>query len=172
MTDKDKRAHAPPRQHEGDTGTLPLKAATLTTRADYDTDFVAWATEQAALLRSSRVAEADIANIAEEIEGLARSDRRELASRIRTVLEHQMKLRASPAQEPRAGWQETIDRSRLDIGLLLKDSPSLRREIPGIVADQTRDARRLVRLSMEHYGEQPTADLEAMTFDIRDVLGE
>ena len=34
----------------------------------YDTDFYAWANEQAALLRSGRLAEADIANIAEEIE--------------------------------------------------------------------------------------------------------
>ena len=172
MTDKDKRAYPPPRRHDGDTGTLPFDAASLTARAEYDTDFVAWATEQAALLRSGCLAEADIANIAEEIEGLAKSDRRELASRIRTVLEHLMKLQASPAQEPRAGWQETIDRSRLDIELLLRDSPSLRREVPGVVADQARDARRLVRLSMERYGQQPTADLEAMTFGVGDVLGE
>jgi hypothetical protein len=34
----------------------------------YDQDFYAWANEQAALLRAGRVAEADIENIAEEIE--------------------------------------------------------------------------------------------------------
>jgi Domain of unknown function DUF29 len=172
MTDKDKLAHPPPRQQESDTGTLPFNVPTLSRDAEYNTDFVAWATEQAVLLRSGRLAEADIANIAEEIEGLARSDRRELASRIRTVLEHLMKLQVSPAQEPRAGWQETIDRSRLDIELLLRDSPSLRREVPGVVAEQTTGARRLVQLSMERHREQPTADLEAMTFGVRDVLGE
>jgi len=57
MIGKGKRAHPPPPQHEGDTGTLPFNAASLTKRADYDTDFVAWATEQAALLRSGRLAE-------------------------------------------------------------------------------------------------------------------
>ena len=36
----------------------------------YETDFYAWAMEQAALLRAGRFAAADTANIAEEIESL------------------------------------------------------------------------------------------------------
>ena len=41
--------------------------------AAYDTDFDAWANEQAALVRSGRLAEADIAHIAEEIETMGRA---------------------------------------------------------------------------------------------------
>ena len=36
----------------------------------YERDFYAWATEQAALLRARRLSEADIENIAEEIEDM------------------------------------------------------------------------------------------------------
>ena len=36
----------------------------MSNASKYDTDFYAWATEQAALLREGRFAEADIANIA------------------------------------------------------------------------------------------------------------
>ncbi len=36
----------------------------------YETDFYAWAMEQAALLRAGRLDAADIANIAEEIESM------------------------------------------------------------------------------------------------------
>jgi hypothetical protein len=39
----------------------------------YDEDFYAWANEQAALLRAGRMAEADIAYIAEEIESIGKS---------------------------------------------------------------------------------------------------
>ena len=48
----------------------------------YDADFYAWANEQAALLRAGRVQAADIAHIAEEIESMGRSEKRELTSRL------------------------------------------------------------------------------------------
>lgn len=44
----------------------------------YDEDFYAWANEQAALLRAGRLAEADIAHIAEEIESMGKTEKREL----------------------------------------------------------------------------------------------
>jgi hypothetical protein len=46
----------------------------------YERDFFAWAGEQAALLRSGRLNDADILNIAEEIESMGRSEKRELVS--------------------------------------------------------------------------------------------
>src|SRR5215468_8885871 len=54
----------------------------------YDRDFYAWANQQAALLRAGRLAEADIANIAEEIESMGRSEKRELINRLIVVLTH------------------------------------------------------------------------------------
>jgi antitoxin ParD1/3/4 len=40
----------------------------------YDRDFYAWSHEQAALLRAGQVADADLANIAEEIESMGRGE--------------------------------------------------------------------------------------------------
>ena len=51
-------------------------------------------------------------NLAEEIEGLARRHRRELASHIVTIIEHLTKLENSSASEPRRGWIDTVERER------------------------------------------------------------
>jgi hypothetical protein len=44
----------------------------------YDDDFYAWTQEQARLLRAGEFSAVDVANLAEEIESIGRSDRREL----------------------------------------------------------------------------------------------
>jgi len=67
----------------------------------YDQDFYQWALETAASLRDGRVAEVDLESVAEEIEGLANRDLRELTSRLKHVLEHKLKLEYLPAWLPR-----------------------------------------------------------------------
>ena len=94
-------------------------------KALYDQDFVRWTEEQAAALRraKSRFPAAtggsnlllDWENLAEEIESLGKSDRRELRSQITRVLRHLLKLEASPAAEPRACSRATIDEARTEI---------------------------------------------------------
>jgi Domain of unknown function DUF29 len=64
--------------------------------ARYDDDFHGWAVEQAQLLRDGRLAAADVANIAEEIESLGRSERRELVNRLAVLLLHLLKWFTSP----------------------------------------------------------------------------
>lgn len=48
----------------------------------YEEDVVAWASEQAALLRAGKLSAIDIGHIAEEIEDVGKSEQRELASRM------------------------------------------------------------------------------------------
>jgi hypothetical protein len=71
----------------------------------YDRDFFLWTQEQAAALRRAKDSNLplDWGNLAEEIESLGKSDRRELRSQIRQILRHLFRLAASPAREPRAG---------------------------------------------------------------------
>ena len=52
----------------------------------YERDVYAWAREQAALLRAGQLSDADILNIAEEIESMGRSEKRELVSRLTVLL--------------------------------------------------------------------------------------
>lgn len=92
---------------------------------DYDTDIVAWAEEQAALLRAGRLAELDIAHIAEEIEDVGKSERRELASRMSVLLAHLIKWQYQPGRRG-ASWQRTIREQRRAIQARLRETPSLK----------------------------------------------
>ena len=76
----------------------------------YDQDFVRWAEQQAIAIREAGSSGANLPidwkNVAEEIESLGRSDRRELGSRIATIIEHLLKLQSSPAEgRAEAGWR-------------------------------------------------------------------
>lgn len=65
-------------------------------KTSYEADVVAWANEQAALLRAGRFDQLDLANIAEEIEDVGKSEKRELASRISVLLAHLLKWKYQP----------------------------------------------------------------------------
>jgi hypothetical protein len=143
----------------------------------YDKDFVLWAQGQAELLRL-RVegklvndGEVDWSNIAEEIDTLGRSDRRELRNRIRTILVHLIKLQASPATEPRAGWHETIIEQRAQMQALLDDSPSLRADVQKIMAAELAAARSTAAVSFADHGEQPRVDPAGLTYTEDQVIG-
>ncbi len=114
----------------------------------YETDLVLWAAEQARALRDAAnhgSNAVDWEHVAEEIESLGNSERRALGSRVAVVVEHLLKLQASPATEPRRQWRETVRRARQDIERILDDSPSLRRELPGIIEKESRRVRALIR---------------------------
>ncbi|MEO8716128.1 MAG: DUF29 domain-containing protein [Acetobacteraceae bacterium] len=142
----------------------------------YDSDFAAWSAEQARVIRDAgrrRVnVPIDWENVAEEIESLGKSERRTLSSRIGTVIEHLLKLQASPAIQPTAVWRDTIRRTREEIAEILEDSPSLRREVPGMVARRLKAARGLVGANLADHGETPLQDLEAIIFDEATILGD
>jgi hypothetical protein len=55
---------------------LARVSETPLSNALYNQDFYAWANEQAGLLRAGKLAEADIEHIAEEIESLGKTEKR------------------------------------------------------------------------------------------------
>jgi hypothetical protein len=105
----------------------------------YDTDFYAWANEQAALLRSGQLSAADIENIAEEIESMGRSEKRELLSRLAVLLLHLLKWQFQPSLQG-ASWRATIRIQRRDLARHLADNPSLRAKIDQAASDSYGDA--------------------------------
>ncbi len=92
----------------------------------YEADYAQWCAEQGALLREGRLSDLDRENLAEEIESLGRSDRREIESRLKVLILHLLKLRFQPERQT-PGWQSTLREQRFRIGRILKESPSLRR---------------------------------------------
>ena len=120
----------------------------------YDQDFYAWSNQQAALLRAGQLQQADIAHIAEEIESMGKSEKRELISRLTVLLLHLVKWRFQPANRGRS-WRLSVEGQRLDIEDLLQDNPSLR----PIVAESIGHAWRRALIEAEK-----ETGLEASTF--------
>ncbi|MFN8491517.1 MAG: DUF29 domain-containing protein [Caldilineaceae bacterium] len=104
-----------------------------TTGPLYKTDFYAWTQQQAALLQAEELEKLDLPNLAEEIEAMGASQRKELKSRLLILIMHLLKLPYQPRQHPNS-WLRTIRTQRNEIEFTLSDSPSLRREIPVILA--------------------------------------
>jgi hypothetical protein len=140
----------------------------------YKEDFVLWAEGQAAALRKAASAGTNLPldweNLAEEVESLAGSQRRELRSRIGTIMEHLLKLQYSRSENPRRGWVETIVRERSDIELLLEDSPSLKNEVVSVIQYQSPRQASLTAKVMAGHGE--TVAIPAPDYTEEQVLGD
>lgn len=106
----------------------------------HDQDFYAWACEQAAFLRAGRLSELDLEHLAEEIDSMGASDRRELMSRLTVLLSHLLKWQYQPERRG-TSWRLTIAEQRRSIERLLEDSPSLRQRIPEFLDSEYADAR-------------------------------
>ncbi|MBK1631032.1 hypothetical protein CKO31_09820 [Thiohalocapsa halophila] len=98
----------------------------MTEATSYDTDFHAWALRNAELLREGRLDELDVEHIAEELESMGASERRELLNRLQVLLLHLLKHQYQPERRGKS-WQLTINHQRTAIERLLEQSPSLAR---------------------------------------------
>lgn len=145
----------------------------------YDKDFVAWSEQQAEALRAAARTgsnqKLDWENLAEEIDSLARSERRELRSQLIRVIQHLLKLEYSTAKNPRRGWGETVGDARREIELLLETSPSLATELDAFVAAETPRGIKKAIADLEKHGEtKPTIllRLRATTYTPDQILGD
>lgn len=107
----------------------------------YEADYAQWCVEQAALLRKGQLDQLDRENLAEEIETLGRSERREIGSRLSEILTHLLKWQYQP-EKRKGGWEAEIIEHRLQLAALLADNPSLRRYPSEVLAIQYDYARR------------------------------
>ncbi|MDZ8237293.1 MAG: DUF29 domain-containing protein [Nostoc sp. ChiQUE01a] len=91
----------------------------------YETDFYAWTQEQVSLLKTQQWEQLDTLNLIEEIETLGRRERQELRNRLGILLGHLLKWQFQPEKRSNS-WLGTIREQRVQIKLLLQDSPSLK----------------------------------------------
>ena len=89
-----------------------------------DQDIVAWAHEQALLLRSGQLSAIDAEHLAQEIEAVSASERRELRNRLKVLLQHLLKWQYQPERSTRSCLATMLEQ-RDSIEDVLKTSPSL-----------------------------------------------
>ncbi|MFD2180713.1 DUF29 domain-containing protein [Rhodoplanes azumiensis] len=117
----------------------------------YDADILLWSEQQAAVIRAlghrrDLPNDLDIANVAEEIESVGRSELATVKSQIRQILLHQMKLAIEPQSDAVRHWEgeivtfhsELVDRyapsmaQRIDIDAIWRSArDSMRRSTRG-----------------------------------------
>lgn len=101
-----------------------LRIYAETMHTNYDTDIVAWAAEQARLIRAGRFDQVDLEHIAEEIEDVGKSEQRELANRMAVLLAHLLKWLHQPERRG-SSWESTIREQRKALARRLQKTPSL-----------------------------------------------
>jgi hypothetical protein len=122
----------------------------------YEEDFYAWTKAQAALLRAGRFADLDLKHLIEEVDDLGESLKRSARSRIRTIIEHLLKLQHAPAREARGGWYDAVLTQRSD--LLDELTASIRRKVEPTLPALYDRARQNAATSLRKHGEDAAAD--------------
>ncbi|MDM8547008.1 DUF29 domain-containing protein [Candidatus Venteria ishoeyi] len=93
-----------------------------------ETDFYRWTQETAHALRTGHYAEVDMQSVAEELEKMGASERRELINRLAVLLMHLLKWQYQPGIRSRS-WELTLIEQRREIQDLLEDNPSLKPQL-------------------------------------------
>ena len=118
------------------------------TAKGYETDFYLWLMTNAELLRQRHLNKIDTDNIIDELESMAKRDKRELLSRLKVLLMHLLKWQFQ-AEIRSKSWKMTINEQREQVHLILVDSPSLKHQL----TEKLDDAYRLaLRAAIEETG--------------------
>jgi ApbE superfamily uncharacterized protein (UPF0280 family) len=80
-------------------------------------------------------------------------------------------LEASPALDPRRGWQETILRTRQNLEDVISRSPALRGSLDAVLTAEHPRALRLLASVLQLYGQTPRVSLTGIHYSTDQVLG-
>jgi hypothetical protein len=109
-------------------------------RSLYERDYYTWALQQARALKERRLEDLDWENLSDEVESLAKTERRELRSRLEVLLEHLIKWQFQPSRRSRS-WRTTIAQQRSKIREHLDENPGLRPSINEVLVRASNSAR-------------------------------
>ncbi len=128
----------------------PCNGRSALPRAAYGGDLHAWAREQAALLRAGRLAEADAANIAEELDDVGNEQYDKLESALRVLFAHMLKWDHQPERRGRS-WALTIRTQRRHVLKVLRRNPSLKASLGEAYADARDEAAKETDLPLRTF---------------------
>jgi len=137
----------------------------------YDRDFYLWVQTTVQLLQERRLDRIDFEGLIEEVEGMGKREKKELKSRMTTLIEHLLKLKywESEKADNARGWRQAVVEQRRQIQYVLEDSPSLKVLLVEIWTECYGNARKDI---IRKYGLEPELfPLEAgLTLD--DILDD
>lgn len=107
----------------------------------YKNDIYGWALSQVHLLKKGDFQKVDLKNVIEEIEDLAKSERKALKNQIIRLLMHLLKVKYQPSKHSKS-WDKSIGNSRIEIEQILSENPSLKRELSKVFEESYPYARK------------------------------
>jgi hypothetical protein len=134
-----------------------LRGIAVTRPASYENDYLRWLDAQAEHLRAGELDQLDREHLLEEIEAMGRSERRQVRNRLMFLIQSLLKMRHRP-QHPSRTWDVSVMAQRVEIKLLMKESPSLRPPLAAaldeIYTQARREAAGATRLDVACFPEQ------------------
>ena len=116
----------------------------------YQTDYSAWAAQNAELLRTGRYAELDIEHLLEELSDMGKSEQRALENRLTILIAHLLKweyqlqtLSDRWREFEGRSWRATIIEQRGRLARLFKQAPGLKSLLAETIVDAYADAMQL-----------------------------
>ena len=94
----------------------------------YDRDILLWVEDTVNKLRARDFEHLDLENLIEEVTSLGISQKKELLSRLTTLLEHLLKRLYVISSNDYNGWERTIRNQRTELDILFSQVPSLKTE--------------------------------------------
>ncbi len=138
------------------------------TKTLYEQDFALWVEETINQLKSGDFSQVDLENLIDEVESLAKRDKRALENRLITLFEHALKRRYVPLTDCYRGWELTLNRTQHKLNQILNDSPSLRNFLEDIYLNSYIKA--LENMRIEYDTDFP--DICPFTKDIYQLLND
>jgi Domain of unknown function DUF29 len=138
----------------------------------YDDDFYVWTEVQAELLRRRQLEALDLDNLIEEVEALGRAEKSNVLSNASAIIEHLLKLRHSPAQDPRNVWRASVREHRRHLRRDL--TPRLRQILDQALSALYQEIRDDTAAMLRDYGEDAAADAlpTACPYSLDQVIGD
>jgi hypothetical protein len=95
---------------------------------EYEKDFHSWIYKNIDLLRQGRLADVNIDILIDELDSMAKRDKRELMSHFMVLIAHLLKWEFQPLQRS-SSWRGSIREQRIKITEQLEESPSLNNQL-------------------------------------------
>jgi len=117
----------------------------------YERDLDLWLETVITQLKAGDFHNLDVENLIEELEGLSGSNKREIESRLKRLIEHILKRCYVDMPEFYRGWLLTIFEQRDELKTLLRQSPSLKRHFLKIFDDCFETSLKRIKIEYPDY---------------------